>query len=119
MGNEHAWLTLELDGRTVAYAVWGRDTGGKNAYISDIVGESDAAIAALIAYVFDQARAAGCSAVSTITNRRDLLPALRANGFRLTGEMPFKVRRLTSRALPSDIDEFQNWRLLDADCDVY
>jgi hypothetical protein len=119
MGNRHEWLTLEAKGRAVAYAVWGRGFGGRTALLSDVVGESAAAIAAAIACAFDQARAAGCSALSTATNRPDLLPALRANGFRLTGAMPFKVRSLTSRAFASSIDAFENWRLLGADCDIY
>lgn len=119
VGNRHAWLTLEAKGRPVAYAVWGRDPSGKVAFLSDVVGESDAAIAAAIACAFDQARAAGCSSLSTATNRRDLLPALRANGFRLTGAMPFKVRSLTPRGFASNIDAFENWRLLGADCDIY
>jgi GNAT superfamily N-acetyltransferase len=119
MGSKHTWLTLESHGRPVAFAVWGREPGGKTALLSDVVGENESAIAAAIAFVLDHARAAGCSALSTLTNRQDLLLALRANGFRFTGEMPFKVRSLTSRPFRTSIDKFENWRLLGADCDVY
>jgi predicted N-acetyltransferase YhbS len=118
-GRDYRWLTLESGGGPAAFAVWGRDTSNGNGLLADVVAVDDNAYAAAVAAVIDRARQANCAAVGTMTTRPEILRALRANGFRRHGNLPFKVRALTGRVLGANIYQPEAWRLLGADCDSF
>lgn len=115
----YEWISAARDGRTEAFAVWGRSADGREARLAEVVGASEPAVAAVVASVIDRAAASGSVTVNAISSREELRNALLVNGFRRSGVLPFKVLATTSRPFAADFHSFANWRLFGADFDVY
>lgn len=114
----YEWVSLHAAGAAAAFAVWGRSHDGRVARLAEVVGVSGSAVSAAVASVIARARLAGCSNLTALTTRRDVMHALAVNGFRDDGVAPFRVWESTRRKLPL-ADSFSRWQLLGCDFDVY
>jgi predicted N-acetyltransferase YhbS len=114
----YEWISLHVDGAVAAFAVWGRSHDGHTARLADVVGTCRNTVSAAVASVIARAQQAGCSDLTALTTRDDVLHALGVNGFRDDGPAVFRVRS-TGRRRFSLADSFPRWRLLGCDFDVY
>jgi GNAT superfamily N-acetyltransferase len=120
-GRAYQWFTAYQGSEPQGFAVMGFDTSnetGGEAQLCELVG-TDAAKAALIAAAVQACYKTYRKALKTITNDPAVIAALRENGFIRRSEMRTIVKPLTTRLLKANIHNFDAWRFMGGDFDVY
>lgn len=114
----YRWATLRRHQRIEAVAVWGLSSDRQSARIAEVIARSEHSLAAAMAHIVRDARAAGCVTVEAITNESSVRSALVRNGFRHVGTLPFRVRTIGGQPIPS-LERFDSWKLFGSDFDVF
>ena len=98
--------------------MWGLSSDRQSARIAEVIARSEHSLAAAMAHIVRDARAAGCVTVEAITNESSVRSALVRNGFRHVGTLPFRVRTIGGQPIPS-LERFDSWKLFGSDFDVF
>jgi GNAT superfamily N-acetyltransferase len=121
LGRIYKWFTAYEGAEPLGFAIVGYDAdkpAGGEAQLCELAGNDDAK-AGLIAEAVRWCYATKRKALKTITNDPGLITALRANGFIRRSEMATIVKPLTTRLLKANIHNFDAWRFIGGDFDVY
>jgi len=120
-GRSYQWFTAYHGSEPQGFAVMGFDTDkatGGEAQLCEVIG-TDEAKAALIAEAVRVCYRTYRKALKTITNDPAVIAALRDNGFIRRSEMRTIVKPLTTRLFKANIHNFDAWRFMGGDFDVY
>lgn len=115
----YRWLSVRRDGELAGYLTWGSDLRGPNALLSEACAPDPSVLATLVGAAISDARASGHSFLTTATTIRQLIVALRRNGFLRRTAIPFIVRSLSHKLLRANVHAHESWQLIGADLDTY
>lgn len=106
-------------GELRAFGVWGTDIRSGNAMLCELLGEDLDALRAVLAACVEQASAAECPLMLSVSSRVGLETILRGAGFFRRAGIPLIVRKLTARTLGANVHEHANWEIFGADLDTF
>jgi GNAT superfamily N-acetyltransferase len=120
-GRFYRWLSASKSGEPQGFAIIGSDAGkqdGGEAQLCERAGNDDAKaalVAEAVRWCYDTRR----RSLKTITNDPSVIAALRLNGFIRRSQMRTIIKPLGTRLLKANIHNFDAWRFMGGDFDVY
>jgi len=110
----YEWIIARSkSGALAAAVVLGRVEGRGS--VAEVVGHEASAIEATISKAMTVAESRGCTAMTTATNRPEVLRALTRTGFARRRRLSLCVRRISYRTLPANLHTPNSWRISPAD----
>jgi predicted N-acetyltransferase YhbS len=110
-------LARSRSGDLAAAVVLGWRDG--QAGLAEVLGSDAAAIESAIAAAIRAAAGHGYTALSTATNRPEVLRALTRTGFLRRRKLPLVVRRISYRTLPANVHAADAWSISPGDIHTY
>jgi len=123
--NDYEWVCAYDRGALVAAGVWGMRNAewgvcvDLRAHVTELMGLSDGAARAVLAYMIARARTRGAMLIETINNIPLIMSSLRRAGFIAHRRAPFIVRGLSARTLDANIHSHESWRIEGGDVDTF